>query len=289
MSMESVTRRSLWRIIALLCGLALTLPLMAIAQEAPPEAGPAPGLGFLWYARSEQVAERLESERDFVDLILGGDKLRVFEEVQPPVSVVCLSLALRRHDARPFPGVAETIEMLRTASVDPERVIIGYNPERAPGTTVEEMDNLLESVQTARAMADEFGSPLLAGPGLREMRQHEELYPELAKHCDIWLIQSQSLQMHISRELKTPEEYREGVERIVKMLHEGNPEIKVFVQIVASGKPDTDLFTAEELVERIRAIEDLAHAIRIYGGSPELLNEIIDLLRPPVVDAAPEN
>ena len=260
---------------------------LAAAAEPPPAAEL--GIGFLWYARSQEAASRLDSERDFVDLILGGEKLRVFDEVRPPVRVVCLSLALRRHAVRPFPGVAETIEMLRAASIDPERVIIGYNPERAPGTTPEEMDNLLESVIAAKEMADGFGCPLLVGPGLREMQQREELYPQLAKHCDIWLIQSQSLQMHITRELKTPEEYRAGVERIVEMLREGNPEIQVFVQIVAGGKPDGDLFTAEELVERIRAIEDLVDAVRIYGGSPGLLNGVIDLLRPPPPGEAAED
>ncbi|MGM0492491.1 MAG: hypothetical protein ACQER1_06080 [Armatimonadota bacterium] len=268
--------------VALLISLILCAPMVSAARDP---ADPL-GIAFMWYARSEQAATRLTSEHDFVDLILGGDKLRVFDEIAPPVRVVCLSLALHRHEARPFPGVAETIEMLRGASIDPDRVIIGYNPERSPGTTTEEMDNLLESVRTAKAMADDFGSPLLVGPGLREMRQHEELYPDLARHSNIWLVQSQSLQMHVSRELKTPEEYRAGVERIVEMLREGNPEISVFVQIVASGKPDADLFTAEQMVGHIRAIEDLVDAVRIYGGSPELLNEIIDLLRPQSADAA---
>jgi hypothetical protein len=272
---------------ALVLIVALTAAVVGFAAEEPVEEPPL-GIGFMWYARSEEVAKRLDGEQDFVDLILGGDKLSVFEEIKPPVRVIPLSLALRRHEVRPFPGVAETIEMLRAAEIPPERVIIGYNPERAPGTPPEEMDNLLESVQAAKALADGFGSPLLVGPGLREMRQHEDLYPELAKHCDVWLIQSQSLQMHVSRELTTVAEYRAGVERIVGILREGNPEVQVFVQIVASGKPDADLFTAEELVERIRAIEDLVDAVRIYGGSPALLNEIVDLLRPPAAEEAAE-
>lgn len=253
----------------------------ALGDDAPPPS--APGIGFLWYARSATVAARLGADSDFVDLILGGDKLGVFEQVPPPVRVVCLSLALQRHEARPFPGVQETIELLRAAEIPPERVIIGYNPERGPGTTAAEMDDLLGSVRRAHALAQEYGSPLLVGPGLREMQQREDLYPELAKHCEIWLIQSQRLQMdQATRELTTPERYRVGVERIVAMLRAGNPEIEVFVQIIASGRPNEDLFTAEEIVERARAIADLVQAVRIYGGSPELLGRIIDLLRPPV-------
>jgi len=248
--------------------------------DAPNPASPL-GIGFLWYPRSEEAAGMLNSERDFVDLILGGDKLAVFDKVQPPVRVLCLSLALERHEARPFPGVQETIETLRNASVDPARVIIGYNPERSPGTPEPEMDNLLESVQRAREMAEAYGSPLLVGPGLRDMQQREQLYPDLAKCCDIWLIQSQRLQMDpATREPRTPEEYRAGVQRIVNLLREGNPEIKVFVQLIASGSGAADRFTAEQFVAYVRAIEDLVDAVRIYGGSPELLRGVISQLRP---------
>jgi len=239
------------------------------------------GIGFLWYPRSEEAAARLTAESDFVDVILGGDKLKVFDQVKPPVRVICISLALERHEQRPFPGLKETIETLRAASVDPQRVIIGYNPERAPGTTAAELDDLLQSVQRAREMTQTFGSPLLVGPGLREMQQHEHLYPELAKLCDIWLIQSQRLQMDpATRAPRTPQEYRAGVERIVNMLRAGNPEIRVFVQLIASGRGQPDRFTAEQFVAYVRAVEDLVQAVRVYGGSPELLQGIIGLLRP---------
>jgi len=275
--MRPRSARSGWRA-TIIVG-AIVLAGGSFADEPAPV--PSPGIGFLWYPRSEQAAAMLSSAWDFVDVILGGDKLRVFEQVQPPVRVVCLSLALQRHEARPFPGVKETIEALRAASIDPARVIIGYNPERAPGTTAEEMDNLLQSVQTARDMARDFGSPLLVGPGLREMQQREELYPDLAALSDIWLIQSQRLQMDpATREPRTPEEYRAGIERIVQRLHEGNPEIKVFVQLIAGGSGGADRFTAEEFVAYVREVEDLVHAVRIYGGSPELLAGIIGLLRP---------
>lgn len=264
------------QVLLLLAGAPFMAGTAAVADDPVPV-----GIGFLWYPRSEEAAGMLGAESDFVDLILGGDKLDVFTRVRPPVRVVCLSLALERHEARPFPGVQETIETLRAATIDPSRVIIGYNPERSPGTTAQEMDDLLGSVQRAREMADEFGSPLLVGPGLREMQQREELYPDLAALCDIWLIQSQRLQMDpATREPRTPEQYREGVERIVNLLRGGNPEIKVFVQLIAGGSGKADRFTPEQFVAYVRAVEDLVCAVRIYGGSPELLKGVIDLLRP---------
>lgn len=266
--------------IILLLGAALTAAGTALADEPPPM--PPLGIGFLWYPRSEEAAARLTSESDFVDLILSGGRLDVFDQVRPPVRVVCLALSLERNDARPFPGVRETIDLLRAAAVDPARVVIGYNPERAPGTTAQEMDDLLGSVQRAGDMARAYGSPLLVGPGLREMQQREELYPELAKHCDIWLIQSQRLQMDpATRQVATPAEYRAGIERIVDRLRRGNPEIKVFVQVLASGRRDETLFTAEQVVAYARAIEDLVDAVRIYGGSAQLLEDVINQLRPP--------
>lgn len=261
-------------------GVMLAGLLLAAAPVIADEPVPPPGLGFLWYPRSEAAAGKLTGETDFVDLILGGDKLRVFEQIKPPVRVVCLCLALKRHEGRPFPGVKETIEMLQAAGVPPERVVIGYNPERSPGTTDAELDNLLDSVKLAREMARAYGSPLLVGPGLREMSQREELYPELAGNCDIWLIQSQRLQMHQSREGKSPEEYRAGVERIVEMLRQGNPEIRIVVQIVAGAGGAPDRFNSDQIVAYIRAVEDLVYAVRIYGGSPELLDGVIERLRP---------
>ncbi|MHB8996964.1 MAG: HAD family hydrolase [Armatimonadota bacterium] len=262
----------------------LTLLAVLFLTTTAFAADPPLGLGFLWYPRSEAAAARLTAESDFVDVILGGDKLKVFDSIRPPARVICISLALQRTATRPFPGVKETIDLLRGAQIDPQRVIIGYNPERAPGTTAAELDNLLQSVQQAKAMADVFGSPLLVGPGLREMQQREELYPKLAQSCDYWLIQSQRLQMEPgTRAPRTPAEYRAGVERIVGMLRQGNPDVKVIVQLIGSGSGQPDRFTADELVAYIRAVEDLVHGIRLYGGSPELLNAVIDQLRPPEV------
>jgi hypothetical protein len=248
------------------------------------------GIGFLWTRRSQRVAGKLTSERDFVDLILGPGKLDVFETVKPPVRVACIARSLERNDARPFPGVRETIEILRRARIAPERVIISYNPERQPGTPTQEMDELVASARRARQMARAYGAPLLVAPGLRDMQRREHLYPELARHCDIWMIQSQRLQLDpVTRKPASPVEYRQSVKRIVHRLREGNPDIRVFVQVVTTAERGKSAMTAEQITAYARAVEDLADAVRIYGGSEELLSQIIERLGAPVPEGSQPN
>ncbi len=244
---------------------------------------PGLGIGFLWTPQSHKVVDQLTSAADFVDLILGPGKSDVFGKVNRPVQVVCIALALETHDARPFPGIRETIETLRKHGVAPGRVIIAYNPERRErqaGTPTEEVDDLVASVRRARQMAQDYGAPLLVGPGLREMMQREHLYPELAKHCDIWMIQSQRLQLDPdTRAPVDPAEYRVQVKRIVDSLRQGNPDLRIFVQIVShAGRPRTAL-TAEQIAAYALAIEDIVDAVRIYGASDELLGQIVARLR----------
>ena len=261
-----------------------TDPIADIATRDSKQALPSSlGIGFLWTKQSETVAARLATNRDFVDLILGPGNIQIIQQVKPPVRVVCICQGLTRTPDRPFPGVKETVGMLKAAKVDPTRIVIGYNPERAPGTTKEELDNLLDSVKQAHGIASDYGADLLVGPGLREMGQHEHLYPELAKHCELWLIQSQRLQMDAAtREGFTPEEYRPKVKTIVDRLRQGNPGIRVVVQIIAGRDSAHQRFKVGEIAAYSRAIEDLADSVRIYGGSPDLLNGVLDELRGPL-------
>jgi hypothetical protein len=131
-------------------------------------------------------------------------------------------------------------------------------------------------------MARTYGAPLLVGPGLREMGRHEELYPELAKHCDIWMIQSQRLQLDVAtRKPVSVAEYRESVKHIVDLLHQGNPRIRIFVQLVTTAERGALKMTAEQVVAYVRSVQDLVDAVRIYGGSEQFLREFIERLRAP--------
>jgi hypothetical protein len=238
------------------------------------------GIGFLWSLQSQELARELRFENDFVDTILDERRLVIFDRVKPPVRIACIALALQRHDGRPFRGIKETIELLSSAEIPPQRVIIAYNPERQPGTPDQEINELVESVRRAREMAEAYGAPLLVGPGLREMQQREHLYPELARHCDMWLIQSQRLQLHADTRRPVPlEEYRQGVKRIIERLREGNPEIRIIVQIVTTSERGRVPLSAEQVAATALAIEDLVDAVRVYGANRELLGEVIALIR----------
>ena len=241
------------------------------------------GIGFLWTAQSESVVGRLNSERDLVDLILGPGKMDVFDKVKPPLKVGCIARSLEKNDERPFPGIKETIDILRRSRIAPERVIIVYNPEGQPGTPAQELRDLVANSRKAKQMAQAYGALLAVGPGLRDMQTREHLYPELAKTCDIWMIQSQRLQL--DEATRKPVEvgvYREKVKRIVDKLREGNPKIRVFVQLVTTAERGTVVLSAEQIVGFARSIEGLADAVRIYGAPAELLNQIIERLRGPV-------
>ncbi len=242
------------------------------------------GIGFLFTEQSKAVTGHLGAAGDFVDVIIGPGKLEVFDHVKQPVRVGCISMSLERQAGRPFPGVRESIEILRQAKVDPGRVIIAYNPERRPKLPSAELDALVESVKRAKVLAADYGAPLLVGPGLREMQGKEHLYAELARHCDIWLIQSQRLQLDAgTRRPVSVEQYRARVRQIVEKLREGNPQIRVVVQLVTTAERGEVVLTAEQLAGFARSVEDLVDGVRLYGASAELLEQTIALLRPPAV------
>lgn len=238
------------------------------------------GVGFLWTQQSQTILDRLSGEHDFVDLVLGPGKLPVFDQVKEPVRVICLARSLEKNEARPFPGVKETIGILQNAKIAPQRVVIGYNPERQPGTPSQELDELSASVRRARKMADAYGAPLLVGPGLREMQGREALYPELAQHCEIWLIQSQRLQLDLTtRKPVGIAAYRQEIKKIVDRLREGNPKIRVYVQIVTTAERGTTELTVDQIAAYAESVADLVDAVRIYGGSPDRLGGVIERLR----------
>jgi hypothetical protein len=76
--------------------------------------------------------------------------------------------------------------------------------------------------------------------------------------------------------------YRQKVKRIVDLLREGNPNIRIFVQLVTTAERGTVVLSAEQIAAFARSIEDLVDAVRIYGAPADLLNQIIDRLRGPL-------
>lgn len=237
------------------------------------------GVGFLIGKGTEELIPLLSHEKDFLEMMLGPEKVRYIGELKPPARAMCISENLE--------GVARAIKILQEANIGPERVYIAYNPEpRPPGarqcTPQEELDDYLGSLKKARDLVEDYGAPLVMGPGLIEMAKREHLYPEMAKHCDIWMIQTQRLQLDLeTEEPASDEEYHQGVKRIVGFLRQGNPDIQVFVQIIPLKRTSERraTFTAERLASYLLAVEDLVDAAKIYGGDTQLIAEVIERLR----------
>jgi len=232
------------------------------------------GMGFLLTPTTEGVLPRLTSERDFVDLVLGPGKVPLVKGIKPPVQVACLSMSLQ--------GMEKTVSLLKEEGIPPDRILVGYNPEQREVTPAEELKDLLGSLKRGRELAGRIKARFLVGPGLRFMEAHEDLYPEAARLCDAWVIQSQRLQVKPdSREAVPAQEYRTRVKKIVDLLRQGNPGIVIIVQILSGRGKGDPLFNAEQIAGYALAIEDLVAAVRIYGGSKELILEVLDRIRPP--------
>jgi hypothetical protein len=237
------------------------------------------GVGFLIGRGTEELIPLLSRENDFLEMMLGPEKVRYIRSLKPPARAMCVCESLE--------GVARAVDILQDAEINPDRVYIAYNPEpRPPGarqtTPREELDDYLSSLKKARELVKAYGAPLVMGPGLSEMAKHEHLYPEMARHCDIWIIQSQRLQLNLETDEPVPvERYREEVKRIVELLRQGAPDIRVFVQIIPlkATPRRKEAFTAERLASYVLAVEDLVDAAKIYGGNTELIAEVIQRVR----------
>jgi len=248
-------------------------------KTSPAGGGSRLGVGFLIGRATEGLIPLLEKDGDFLEMMLGPDKIRYVRGLKPSVRAMCVSQSLE--------GVASTIRLLKEAEVEPDRVYIAYNPEPRPprarqSTPREELDDYLGSLKKARELAKEYGAPLIAGPGLSEMSRREHLYAEMARHCDIWMIQTQRLQVDPQTgEPVSPERYRKEVERIVGLLRKGNPDIRVFVQVIPlqATAERREFFTAERMAAYLLAVEGLVDSAKIYGGNAELITEVVSRLR----------
>ncbi len=248
---------------------AVLLCLIACAQSARAER--TLGVGFLWLRGAEEVLPKLTHDCDFVDQILGRGRIPLFEQIRPPVRFGCICLSLA--------AVEETVGLLRESDIGPERVYITYNPERRGREPNPELEDFLGSIRRARELVKGYDAPLLVGPGLSFMNEHEDLYPGAAALSDVWMLQSQRL--HLTADTREPvpvEQYRQGVQRIVGLLRKGNPDIKVFVQIIAGAPEGRLVLTDEQVAEYAAAIGDLVDAVRLYGVWPERVAQIIGLL-----------
>ena len=113
------------------------------------EKGSRLGVGFLIGRTTEGLIPLLRADKDFLEMMLGPDKIRYVRALKPPVRAMCISESLE--------GVAKTVKLLKDAGIGPERVYVAYNPEPRPpgarqGTPREELDDYLGSLKKAREL-----------------------------------------------------------------------------------------------------------------------------------------
>lgn len=118
---------------------------------------------------------------------------------------------------------------------------LGYGLETGETTPDEEWQDIVAATEQARAVADRYGKHLVLGPGLRLMSQNEDKYPAMAALTDIWILQTQRLQVKGPGAL-----YRQEVVRIVDLIRAGNPDIQIWAQItlLPDRQPDAEEWLA---------------------------------------------
>lgn len=132
---------------------------------------------------------------------------------------------------------------------------IGYGLETSKSTPDEEWQDLVESTKKARDLSKKYEKLLVLGPGFKLLSTNEDKYGPMGAFTDIWMLQTQQLQ-------KGPPsiEYRQEIERIVKLIRSENPEVEVWAQITL---PPDRVPDANEWLAYHRFIFDLVDGVFI--------------------------
>lgn len=217
--------------------------------------------------------------QDFVDMMLGksGNSQSISEAHRLGIKIMCVNRS-----------IADTKAGLAALSSNREKCdYLGYNPEQSEKTPQEELNNFVASVKAFSELAKTNESLVVIGPGYGYISDKEDLYAPAAKYTDVWLIQTQVFTLDKKTNKKSsPQEYHDQVERVAKLIRQGNPEIKIWVQLIISTGTSPQgkaLFTAEEIAGFAQSVSDIVDGIRIYTGNDpsqtENIVKIIKLLR----------
>jgi hypothetical protein len=148
---------------------------------------------------------------------------------------------------------------------------LGYGLEQSKHATADELADLVAATQQAADLADKYGKKLVMGPGFKLMSEHLSEYPQMAALADVWILQSQRLQVH-----PPGEAYREEVEKVINQIRAGNPDIEIWVQISVTPGPTT--LAVDEWLAYRDSIKDLVDGIYVFDvrdpNRPETLKAI---------------
>jgi hypothetical protein len=165
--------------------------------------------------------------------------------------------ALRVLVAPSFEKLADLAQSAEENSVPYDA--LGYGLERGRHTTAEELADLPASTQLGAELATQYGKTLVMGPGFGLMSEHESDYPKMSAFADVWILQSQRLQIH-----PPGETYRQEVKRVIDLIRAGNPDIEIWVSI--SVTPGPTVLSADEWLAYYNSIVDLPDGIFVYDG-----------------------
>lgn len=221
------------------------------------------------------------SSKSMVDVMVKSSNVQILKDIQSePYDIMCIALSLS--------NIEDTIDITDANGVHCD--YIGYNPEQNGKTPQDELDNFIDTITTAKSMAEAYGALLLVGPGYGYMStpEQEALYDEAAQIADAWMLQSQTMQL-FGRTRYTPEQYQTAVMRVLNKLYAGNPNLDVWVQLsVTPPGPGglEDPFSATDIYEYADIISDSITGIRVYDNSdpirPETLRQVVAAIEPSV-------
>lgn len=213
-----------------------------------------------------------------------GAKLRLLRKIRVPKILVTV---------QSIPDMKKALERLKTISID----FINYNPEqwRMSHTPREEINNLLDAVKKTRILARQKNVKLGFGTDHILLDRYGK---EVAPLVDLFGIQLQRYQRDSLKE------FREEALKKVAIVRKGNKKVPVFIQVsmappkwVIRTKPNGEKVkvpvrgkdgrkllepvTAEEVVEKIEAIKDLADGVGLLytEKTREEMKRLIHLLR----------
>ncbi len=157
--------------------------------------------------------------------------------------------------------VAPSLEQLRQLAGRADQVgvdydALGYGLERGRHTTAEEQADPLGATEQAAELADQYDKLLVLGPGFQLMQDHWSDYAGMAALVDVWIFQTQRLQVS-----PPGPEYRQAVEEVVSELRAGNPEIEIWAQI--SVTPGRAAISVEEYLAYRESIVDLVDGVYV--------------------------
>lgn len=137
---------------------------------------------------------------------------------------------------------------------------LGYDLEAGHNTPVAEYQDLVGSTQKAAALAHQAGKLLLMIPGFKLMSENQSDYPAMAALSDIWVIQTQQLQVNPAGPA-----YRQAVQQVIALLKQGHPGISIWAQI--SVTPGKTPLTADEWLAYRSSIVDLVDGAFVYDAN----------------------